>query len=122
MSIKALLGSVLAVILSIATPVIAQQMQTSDLPPLTPLFRTNVRYLNGMSVGFAPTATGTNLTLNLSSGTSFFSFTLQTYAGGTLPMTAGSTNYVYLDTTTGTPSSNTSGFISGEFPVAIVTA
>ena len=121
MSIKALLGSVLAVILSIATPVIAQQMQTSDLPPLTPLYRTNVRYLNGMSVGFAPTATGTNLFLSLSAGTSFFSATIQNYAGGTLTLVNG-TNYVFLSTTTGIPASSTSNFTSGQFPVAIVVA
>ena len=121
MSIKALLGSVLAVILSIATPVIAQQMQTDDLPPLTPLVRENARYLNGTSVGFAPTATGTNLFLSLSAGTSFFTSTIQNYAGGILTLVNG-TNYVFLSTTTGIPASSTSNFTSGQFPVAIVVA
>lgn len=100
-------------------PVAAQQFQTSDLPPHTPLYATNAKYVNGWSPGYAPTGDSTGLTLTLSSGTNLIPGTVVTYAGGTLSMTDASTNYVYLDNT-GTPGADTIGFVSGEFPLAIV--
>lgn len=80
----------------------AQNPQTDDVPaikPTQPLVGINSRWTNGTSAGYWPTA-GAGLTLNLGSGTSYCGTTLYTYAGGTIGLTASSTNLVYIDPNT----------------------
>jgi hypothetical protein len=95
----------------------AQQPQSQ----LAPIYAVNAKYANGVSPGYWPTA-GSGLTLNLSAGTAYCSNTIVEYAGGTLTMTASTTNYVYLNISSScAPASNTSGFTSTTIPVAKVT-
>jgi hypothetical protein len=69
---------------------------------------------------FWPTK-GSGLTLNIGAGVSYCSYAMQSYAGGTLTMTASTTNYVYLDLTNScTPSVNTTGFTATTIPIATV--
>ena len=115
--------STITLFMSLWIPVAAQQVQTDDIPPTQPIFATNAKYVNGISPGYWPTAAATTgLTLNVSSGTSFFTNTLYLYNGTpSLTMVNNTINYVYVSTSTGNPGSNTSGFTTGEFPVAKVT-
>lgn len=96
---------------------IAQQPATQ----VDPIYAVNAKYTNGVAPGFWPTA-GAGLTLNLAAGTSYCNNAVQTYAGGTLSMTNNTTNYVYLDQTSGpcNPASNTSGFTASTVPIAVV--
>jgi hypothetical protein len=87
-----------------------------------PLYAANAKYVNGVAPGYWPTA-GTGLTLNLSTGTALCGNPLApvNYAGGTLSMTAATTNFVYLDPAGSClPASNTSGFNVGQIPIAVV--
>jgi hypothetical protein len=99
----------------------AQQPQTSDLPPLTPLYSVDAKTANGVAPGYKPTnSTGTGLVLNISPGTANCSG-IVTYAGGTLTMSNNTTNYVYLDTTAScAPTVSTTPFTSTQIPVAKV--
>ena len=115
------INTLFGIILASASFLTAQQFQTQDLPPLNPLYAVNAKYTNGVAPGYAPTGAATGLTLTLSSGTATFNHAVQNYAGGTLTMSNG-TNYVYLDETTGNPTSSTSTFTGAQFPIAIVTA
>ena len=111
---------VLALLLAVVGfPAVAQQFQTSDLPPYTPLYATNALYVNGWSPGYSTTGSSSGITLTLSSGTNLITGVVVNYAGGTLSLTDASTNYIYLDNT-GIPGFNTSGFVAGEFPLAVV--
>src|SRR5690348_15251476 len=66
---------------------------------------------------------GSGLTLNISAGRLLSSGVLVAYAGGTLTMAAGSTNYVYLDPAASfNPAVNTTGFSAGVVPLATVIA
>lgn len=106
----------LALILGWAALARAQQYQTQTAP----LFGANAKYLNGTSAGYAPTK-GTGLTLNISAGRVRCANTMTNYAGGTLTMTNGTTNYVYLDTASScAPASNTSGYTATGIAVATV--
>ena len=99
----------------------AQQPQA---PAGEPLYSVNAKYVNGMAPGYWPTA-GNGLTLNLSSGTAYCGNPPSPvpYAGGTLTMSAGTTNYVYLNPIANcTPAANTTGFSVGEIPLAKVVA
>jgi hypothetical protein len=91
-----------------------QQAQTSAAP----LMSSNVKYVQGVGPGYWPTP-GTGLTLNVAAGTSFCSGTIVTYAGGTLTMTASTTNYVYLNSSCAL-TSNTTGFSASTIPIAKV--
>lgn len=94
----------------------AQQPQTQTAP----ISAINAKYVNGAAPGYWPTA-GSGLTLNVSSGTAFCSGAVITYAGGTLTMTASTTNYVYLNTASScAPAVKTSTFTSSDIPVAQV--
>ena len=87
-----------------------------------PLYAVNAKQVNGLAPGYWPTP-GTGLTLNLSTGTALCGSppTAVTYAGGTLTMRAVATNFVYLDPAGScVPASNTSGFNSGQIPIAVV--
>jgi hypothetical protein len=99
---------------------LAQQPSTS----VAPIFNANSKYVNGVGPGYWPTA-GALLTLNLTAGTATCGSppVLVTYSGGTLPMTASQTNYVFLDPSLNcAPSSNTTGFAAGQIPLAKVVA
>lgn len=95
-----------------------QQAQTSNAP----IFSANAKYVQGVGPGFWAT-TGSGLTLNIASGTAYCGTppALVNYGGGTLTMTASSTNYVYLNPASScAPASNTTGFSWGHVPVAKV--
>ena len=95
----------------------AQQPQAQSGQPIYPA---NAKYVQGVGPGYWPTK-GTGLVLNLAAGTAFCSGTVYTYSGGTLTMTASTTNYVYLDPSAScVPSVNTTGFTSSMVPVAAV--
>jgi hypothetical protein len=81
--------------------------------------RVNAAWCQGWGNGFWPT-NGGGLTLNLTPGGSFISGSVVAYAGGSLTMANGSTNYVYLDSSSGIPSSNTTGFTTSTIPIATV--
>ena len=95
-----------------------QQPQAQAGQPIYPI---NAKYVQGFGPGYWPTA-GSQLTLNLAPGTAVCRNTVQTYTGGTLTLTASTTNYVYLDAANNcTPTSNTVGFSSTSIPIAQVT-
>lgn len=114
--------STIAVFAALLIPAMAQQPQANDIPPTQPIFATNAKMTNGVAPGYWPTAAATTgLTLNVSPGTSFFGGVLYFWNGSTpLTMTDNTTNYVYVSTSNGHPAFNTSGFTTGEFPVATV--
>jgi hypothetical protein len=98
----------------------AQQPQTSDVTFTQPLDLRNVKYVQGVGPGYWPTA-GSGLTLNLTAGTSWCLGTIQTYAGGTLSMSASVTNYVYLDPAAScAPAVSTSAFSANVVTIAKV--
>jgi len=89
---------------------------------LAPIVSVNSAYNNGVSPGYRPTA-GSGLVLNVGPGTANCSGTIETYAGGTLSMTASVVNYVYLNTSAScVPAVKTSSFGTSDIPVATVTA
>jgi hypothetical protein len=95
-------------------PAFAQQGQSLEAA--------NAKRGDGVAPGYWPTP-GSGLTLNLSMGNALCGNPSKpvTYAGGTLNMKAGATNYVYLDpASTCVPASNTSGFEAGQIPIAVV--
>jgi hypothetical protein len=95
---------------------IAQQPQTSTAP----IIPENAKYVQGVGPGFWPKA-GAGLTLNLTAGTVNCNGTIVTYSGGTLSMTASTTNYVYLNTSSScVPAVKTGAFTSSDIPLAIV--
>ncbi len=96
----------------------AQQPQTQTAPTIS----VNARYVNGVAPGYAPTA-GAGLILNLSSGTANCYGTIVTYAGGTLTMTASTTNFIYLNTGSScVPAVKTTAFTASDIPIATVVA
>ena len=74
---------------------------------------------NAQDFGYVPTV-GAGLNLNLSSGNVWCSGSLVTYAGGTLSLTANSTNYIYL-TSSCVPAVSTTGFQGSGIPIAAAT-
>jgi hypothetical protein len=74
------------------------------------------------TAGYVATA-GSGLTLNVSAGIVFCLGTVQTYAGGTLSMTASITNYVYLNAASScAPAVKTTTFAEPDVPLAVVMA
>ena len=66
---------------------------------------------------------GSELVLNIGTGKANDGGIIITYAGGTLTMTANTTNYVYLNTSAAyAPATKTSAFTSSDVPIAIVVA
>ena len=104
--------------------VLGQQPQANDVSSTQPLFNANAKYVQGVGPGYWVTA-GTWPNVSVAPGTSFCGNpqAALSYAGGTLPMTAGATNYVYLDPANNcAPASNTNGFAAGQIPLAKVVA
>jgi hypothetical protein len=115
----ALLLAGLAYLIWLASSLHAQQPQTQT----SPLYSQNSKWTNGIAPGFRLTA-GSGLTLNIGPGTSHCTASGEEYAGGTLAMTASSTNYVYLDSTAScVPAKNITGYgaIPGPLRLAKVT-
>ena len=84
------------------------------------IYAVNAKYVNGVAPGYWPTA-GAGLVLNISGGSIVCGNTPVQYHAGTLTMAASSTNYVQLNTASScAPSSNTTGFVSGNSPIATV--
>ena len=95
----------------------AQQPQST-----ASLFNANATTVNGVAPGYWPTA-GSGLTVNLSAGTANCAGTVVTYAGGTLTMTASTTNYIYLNTASScVPAVKTTAFTSSDIPIATIVA
>ena len=112
----------MSVVLGLFTlvPLYGQQYQSQNAP----LFATNAKYANGVSPGYAPNylSASIGLALTVGQGTANCAGTIVEYAGGTVTLTASSTNYVYLDTASScVVSHNTSGFTSTTIPVAVIT-
>jgi hypothetical protein len=85
-----------------------------------PIYAVNAKYVQGVGPGYWPTA-GSQLTLNLASGTVVCNSTVQSYAGGTLTLAANATNYIYLDGSNNcAPAFNTTGFTGTTVPIAKV--
>jgi Protein of unknown function (DUF2961) len=95
----------------------AQQPQTQTAPA----FDVNATYVNGFAAGGYAPSPGSGLTLNISAGTSTCPGEVD-YAGGTLTMTASTTNYVYLNTSSScVPAVSTSSSVfTANFPIATV--
>jgi len=87
---------------------------------LAPIVSVNSAYNNGVSPGYRPRA-GSGLVLNVGPGTANCSGTIETYAGGTLSMTASVVNYVYLNTSAScVPAVKTSSFGTSDIPITMV--
>jgi hypothetical protein len=109
---------ILAFFLALATVAFAQQPQTSSAP----IYSVNAKYVQGFGPGYWPTA-GSGLVLNVAAGTANCAGPIVTYAGGTLTMTASTTNYVYLDESNFcVPAVSTTVFTSSVIPIATVVA
>ena len=99
-----------------ASAMIAQQPASQTAP----LDDRNVKYVNGVAPGYWPTA-GSGLSLTVSAGTVNCSGTIHTYIGGTLTMTASTSNYVYLNTAAScVPATKLTPFTSSDIPIALV--
>jgi len=94
----------------------SQQAQTSTAP----IYAVNAKYVQGAGPGYWPTINA-GLILNLASGTAFCNGSIANYSGGTLTMSASTTNYVYLNTASNcVPAVKTTIFTSSDVPIAIV--
>jgi hypothetical protein len=105
----------LAFLLAFATVVtaIAQQPQN----PFAPVVAVKAKYIQG---SYDPTP-GTGLVLNLGGGTVNCTGTIITYVAGTLTMSASTTNYVYLNTSSSCiPAVKTTSFTASDIPIAVV--
>lgn len=98
-----------------AIRLLAQQGFTQNAP----IYAVNSQYVQGVAPGFWPTAGG-GLVLNLASGTASCGNSTAQYAGGTLTLTASTTNYVYVDPVACLPTFNTAGFPANAVPLATV--
>ena len=104
---------------TLQTSAFSQQPQA---PAGTPLYSVNAKYVNGMAPGYWVTA-GSGLTLSLSAGTAYCGNppVPVSYPGGSLVLTASTTNYIYLDPTNNcSPAAGTSAFKTGQIPIAKV--
>lgn len=105
---------IVSILFLLSAPIVfGQQPQSSG-----PLFLANAAEANGTAPGYWPTI-GSGLVLNLSSGTAFCNGSIVTYAGGTLTLTASTTNYIYLNTASScAPAAKTTAFTSQDIPIA----
>ncbi len=96
---------------------IAQQPQTQSAP----LSSINVKYVNGVAPGYSILTNGNSLTIVIGPGTSFCSGVINQYAGGTLSLTASTTNNIYLNTSAScAPSVKLTPFTTTDIPLAQV--
>jgi hypothetical protein len=102
----------------------AQNPQTSTAP----LYAVNSKYTNGGAPGYMPCGNAalncpstSALNLLIGPGTANCSGTIETYAGGTLTLTASTTNYIYLNTSASCiPAVKTTSFTTSDIPIATV--
>src|ERR1700722_8851074 len=102
----------------------AQNPQTSTAP----LYAVNSKYTNGVAPGYMPCGSAalncpstSALNLLIGPGTANCSGTIETYAGGTLTLTASTTNYIYLNTSAScVPAVKTTTFTTSDIPIATV--
>lgn len=110
--------TILLLLLFMAIVASAQNPQTQTA---WPAYAVNAKYAGGVAPGYAPTA-GSGLNLALSPGTANCSGTIITYTGGTLALTASTTNYVYLNTASNcAPAVKTTAFVAADIPIAVIT-
>jgi hypothetical protein len=110
--------TIATLLVTIASGAFGQNPQTQTAP----IYSVNAKYVNGTAPGYAPTA-GTGLALNLGSGTVNCNGSLHTYTGGTISLTASTTNYVYLNVSAScAPAVKTSSFAPSDIPLAVVVA
>jgi hypothetical protein len=103
-------------LIGMAAALAAQQPQTQ----LAPISAINAKYVQGVGIGYWPTA-GSGLTLHLAAGTANCGGTIVTDAAATLTMTASTTNYIYLNTSSScVPAKKTTAFTSSDIPIATV--
>jgi hypothetical protein len=106
----------LAVLLVTLGFVLAQNPSTQSPPTAS----VNAGTVNGVAPGYRPQATS-GLSIALGPGTAWCGGSLQQYGGGSVVVSASTTNYVFLDTTNlCTATANTTGFPRGSIPIAIV--
>lgn len=104
-----------------------QQPQVQEPSPQA-LQGLNAKWTNGVAPGYyprcSPVTCVSTLTLSVGVGTCFdTSMVRHAYAGGTLTMTASSTNYIYLATATCALTQNTTGYpATNAIPLFTVTA
>lgn len=110
---KKFLASLLLLVASVSGPMLLAQNPQAAVG--TPLSATNTKYNNGIGIGFAPSA-DSGLVLNVAAGTSFCSGARHAYTGGTLNLTASTTNYIFLNSSC-VVSSNTSGYTTNIIPI-----
>ena len=109
-----LVAALLALVSSGAA--LAQNPQSQVAPP----FAVNAKWVNGIAPGYAPLP-GTGLHISVGQGSVNCLGTVTNYAGGTLTLTASTTNYVYLDAGAScAPTVKTTAFVNGDIPVATV--
>jgi hypothetical protein len=97
----------------VVTTAVAQQPQN----PLAPVVAVKAKYIQG---SYDPTP-GTGLVLNLGGGTANCTGTIVTYVASTLTMSASTTNYVYLNTSSSCiPAVKTTSFTASDIPIAVV--
>jgi hypothetical protein len=120
---------IVALWLTIASFAFAQNPQTQG-----PLYAANAKYVNGTAPGYMPcgaiggtaglNCSGTSgLNVSVGPGTVNCSGTVVQYSGGTLALTASSTNYVYLNTASSCAVAvKTSAFGSTDIPIAVIVA
>jgi hypothetical protein len=76
----------------------------------------------GSIVAGYQSSAGSGLNVNISAGFNLLlGSTLVTYSGGSLSLTASTTNYMYLAASTYVPTVSTTTFTSGQIPIATVT-
>ena len=112
--------------LAIITFLVASACGLSAQQPSTfndPIFSANAKYVQGWTPSYAYDQSSSGLTFKMFGGTNFACGSLAYYSGGSLALTANSTNYVYLDTTASCiPAFNTTGFtLTSQSPLYIVT-
>jgi hypothetical protein len=108
----------LVLFFALTSSLFAQQPQSTTDPD----FGVSATYMQGGSAGgYRPTA-GSGLTLTLGPGTAWCKGVIVTYPGGTLTLTASSSNYVYLDAAGAcAPAVSTFAFLPQNRPIAVIT-
>jgi hypothetical protein len=101
---------------TLACAAFGQNPQTQTAP----IYAVNAKYANGVAPGYAPTF-GSGLNVLIGPGTANCSGSIVTYTGGSLTLTASTTNYVYLNTSAScVPAVKTTSFTSSDIPLATI--
>jgi hypothetical protein len=123
--IGVLLGVIIALLFCVAVMGYGQNPQSQTAP----LYAVNAKYTNGVAPGYWPTQlpvgsepAATGLDINIGPGTvNCGSGAILAYAGGSFPLTANTTNYIYLNTSSScAPQVKTTAFVGADIPIATV--